>query len=48
MPLPDVTQWVLVEQVADSAYLIYEYLKQLGANQPLVYHDDTGAGLSYP
>ena len=43
MPLPDATQWELVEQVADSAYPIYETLKQLGANQPLVYQDDTGA-----
>ncbi len=33
----------MVEQVADSAYPIYEYLKKLGANQPLVYQDDTGA-----
>ncbi len=45
MPLPDATQWELVEQVADSTYPIYEYLKQLGANQPLVYQDDTGARL---
>ena len=45
MPLPDATQWELVEQVADSTYPIYEYLKQLGANQALVYQDDTGARL---
>ncbi len=45
MPLPDATQWELVEQVADSTYPIYEYLKPLGANQPLVYQDDTGARL---
>jgi len=43
IPLPDATQWELVEQVADSAYPVYEYLKKLGANQPLVYQDDTGA-----
>ena len=43
MPLPDSTQWALVEEVADSAYPTYEYLKRLGANQPLVYQDDTGA-----
>jgi hypothetical protein len=43
MPLPDATQWELVEQVADSAYPVYEYLKTVGANQPLVYQDDTGA-----
>lgn len=45
MPLPDVTQWELVEQVADSAYPVYEALQKLGANQPLVYQDDTGARL---
>ncbi len=33
----------MVEQVADSAYPVYEYLKKLGANQPLVYQDDIGA-----
>ena len=43
MPLPDATQWELVEQVADGAYPVYEYLKRLGAQQPLVYQDDTGA-----
>jgi hypothetical protein len=43
MPLPDATQWELVEQVADSVYPLYEYLKRLGAQQPLVYQDDTGA-----
>ena len=45
MPLPDATQWELVEQVADSVYPVYEYLKHLGAQQPLVYQDDTGARL---
>ena len=45
MPLPDATQWALVEALADSAYPIYEHLKRLGANQPLVYQDDTGARL---
>jgi hypothetical protein len=43
MPLPDATQWDLVEQVADSTYPVYEYLKHLAAQQPLVYQDDTGA-----
>jgi len=43
MPLPDATQWELVEQVADSVYPPFEYLKRLGAQQPLVYQDDTGA-----
>ena len=43
MALPDATQWQLVEQVADSAYPVYECLKPLGAQQPVVYQDDTGA-----
>jgi hypothetical protein len=43
MPLPDATQWELVEQVAEGTYPLYEYLKHLGAQQPLVYQDDTGA-----
>jgi hypothetical protein len=43
MPLPDATQWELIERVADSAYPVYETLKTVGANQPLVYQDDTGA-----
>ena len=43
IPLPDATQWELVEQVADSAYRVYESLKTVGANQALVYQDDTGA-----
>jgi transposase len=41
MPLPDATQWEWVEQVADSAYPVYEQLKRLGAQQ--LYQDDTGA-----
>jgi len=43
MPLPDATQWELVEQVGDSAYPVYEHLKHVGAQQPKVYQDDTGA-----
>jgi hypothetical protein len=43
MPLPDATQWEQVEQVADSAYPAFEQLKYLGAQQALVYQDDTGA-----
>ena len=43
MPLPDATQWQLIEQVADSTYPVYESLKTVGANQALVYQDDTGA-----
>jgi hypothetical protein len=43
MPLPDATQWMLVEQIADSAYPVYERLQRIAANQALVYQDDTGA-----
>ena len=43
MPLPDATQWELVEEVADSTYPVYESLQWLAAQQPLVYQDDTGA-----
>ncbi|MGB5831484.1 MAG: IS66 family transposase, partial [Thiohalocapsa sp.] len=43
LPLPDATQWDLVEQVADGAYIVYNYLKWLAAQQPLVFQDDTGA-----
>jgi transposase len=43
MPLPDATQWGLIEQVADSTYPVFEYLKRLGAQQPVVFQDDTGA-----
>jgi transposase len=43
MPLSDATQWELVQELADSAYPVYEYLKCFGAQQPLVYQDDTGA-----
>jgi hypothetical protein len=43
MPLPDATQWELVEQVANSVYPVFDRLQFLGAQQPLVYQDDTGA-----
>ena len=31
MPLPDATQWPLVEQVADTAYVVVEHLKKVAA-----------------
>jgi transposase len=43
LPLPDATQWELVEQVADVGYRISNYLMWSAAQQPLVYQDDTGA-----
>ncbi len=43
IPLPDATQFELVESVADVAYRIYEFLKHRAADSPLAYHDDTTA-----
>jgi transposase len=42
-PLPDATQWDLVEPVADVGYRIYNHLLWVAAQQALVYQDDTGA-----
>lgn len=43
LPLPDATQWDLVEQVADVGDRVYNHLLWVAAQQPLVYQDDTGA-----
>jgi transposase len=43
LPLPDATQWDLVEQVADVGYRVYNQLLWVAAQQALVYQDDTGA-----
>jgi len=43
MPLPDATQWDLIEQVADGTYRVFDELKHIGAQQSLVYQADTGA-----
>lgn len=43
IPLPDATQFELVESVADVAYRIYEHLKHCAADSQLAYHDDTTA-----
>ena len=43
IPLPDATQFELVESVVDVAYRIYEFLKHKAADSPLAYHDDTTA-----
>lgn len=43
IPLPDATQFELVESVVDVVYRIYEYLKHKAADSPLAYHDDTTA-----
>ena len=43
LPLPDATQWELVEQVADVGYVVFNHLRWFAAQQPLVFQDDTGA-----
>jgi len=43
IPLPDATQFDLVESVADVGYRMYEYLKHHAADSRLAYHDDTTA-----
>lgn len=41
VPLPDSTQWQLIEEVADSVYPIFNYLEFLAAQGRLVHADDT-------
>ena len=41
VPVPDATQWDQVERVADSAYMVFEYLVNLAAQGHLIYQDDT-------
>jgi transposase len=41
VPVPDATQWDQVEGVADSAYMVFEYLVNLAAQGELIYQDDT-------
>jgi len=41
VPLPDSTQWDLVEQVADKVYPIFNHLEYLAAQGRLVHLDDT-------
>ena len=40
-PLPDSTQWDLVEQVAGCCYPVFNVLKVLAANGKVVHNDDT-------
>jgi transposase len=42
VPLPDSTQWHLVEQTADSVYPVFYYLEYLGAQGKAIFIDDTG------
>lgn len=41
VPLPDATQWDLVESLADEIYPVYYALEELAAQGDLIYHDDT-------
>ena len=41
VPVPDATQWDQVERVADSAYMVFEYLVNLAAQGEFIYQDDT-------
>ncbi len=41
VPVADATQWDQVERVADSAYMVFEYLVNLAAQGELIYQDDT-------
>jgi hypothetical protein len=41
VPLPDSTQWDLVESVADCAYPVFSVLETLAANGTQMSHDDT-------
>lgn len=41
VPLPDSTQWDLVEEVGDAAYPIFLQLEKLSADGKVVYQDDT-------
>lgn len=42
VPLPDATQWELVESVADCSYQVFEHLLYKIAQAALIYQDDTG------
>lgn len=41
VPLPDSTQWDLVEEVGDVVYPIFLHLEKLSADGNIVYQDDT-------
>lgn len=40
-PLPDATQWDLIEKLGGDCYVIFAYLQHLTANGKLVHNDDT-------
>ena len=41
VPLPDATQWDLVESLANEVYPVFYALEELAAQGKLIYHDDT-------
>lgn len=41
VPVPDATQWDLIEQVGDCGYVVFERLERLAAQGELIYQDDT-------
>ena len=41
VPMPDATQWDLIEIVAQSCYGVFAYLETLAAQGELIYQDDT-------
>jgi len=40
-PLPDSTQWGIIEELAGHCYKVFHCLQRLAANGPLMYNDDT-------
>lgn len=41
VPLPDSTQWNLIESVASCCYPVFNYSKILAANSKIIWNDDT-------
>lgn len=41
VPVPDATQWDLIEQVGDCGYVVFERLERLAAQGELISQDDT-------
>ena len=41
VPIPDATQWDLIEHVGDCSYRVFEVLETMAAQGELIYQDDT-------
>lgn len=41
VPLPDATQWELIETVGDSGHAVFRHLEHLAAQGELIFQDDT-------